>query len=116
MKIPKTTQIKKCRLCKNKKLKKIYNFGNHFVSNFVNKASILKGIKAPLNLVYCKKCQLPKRAKVISKKWIQQRKSDFEEWEEERIRVRVLPHQRGKGRCSGSNQIQVETLVEIVWV
>jgi hypothetical protein len=58
MKIPKTIQIKKCRLCKNKKLKKIYNFGNHFVSNFVNKASILKGIKAPLNLVYCKKCQL----------------------------------------------------------
>ena len=58
MKIPKTTQIKKCRLCKNKKLKKIYNFGNHFVSNFVNKASIFKGIKAPLNLVYCKKCRL----------------------------------------------------------
>ena len=58
MKIPKTTRIKKCRLCKNKKLKKIYNFGNHFVSNFVNKASILRGIKAPLNLVYCKKCQL----------------------------------------------------------
>ena len=58
MKIPKTIKIKKCRLCKNKKLKQIYNFGNHFVSNFVNKASIKKGVKAPLNLVYCKKCQL----------------------------------------------------------
>lgn len=58
MKIPKTIKIKKCRLCKNKKLKQIYNFGNHYVSNFVNKASIYKGIKAPLNLVYCKKCQL----------------------------------------------------------
>ena len=37
MKIPKTFKIKKCRLCKNSKLKQIYNFGNHFVSNFVNK-------------------------------------------------------------------------------
>ena len=53
MKIPKTFKIKKCRLCKNSKLKQIYNFGNHFVSNFVNKDSIYKGVKAPLNLVYC---------------------------------------------------------------
>lgn len=58
MKIPKTHKIKFCRLCENKKLKQIYNFGNHFVSNFVNKASINKGIKAPLNLVYCNKCKL----------------------------------------------------------
>ena len=58
MKIPKTIKIKKCRLCKHKKLKQIYNFGNHYVSNFVNKSSIYEGIKAPLNLVYCKKCEL----------------------------------------------------------
>ncbi|MDC1163208.1 class I SAM-dependent methyltransferase [Candidatus Pelagibacter sp.] len=58
MKIPKTYKIKKCRLCNNNQLKQIYNFGNHFVSNFVNKSSINKGIKAPLNLVYCKKCHL----------------------------------------------------------
>ena len=58
MKIPKTIKIKKCRLCKNAKLKQIYNFGNHYVSNFVNKASIYKNVKAPLNLVYCKKCHL----------------------------------------------------------
>ena len=58
MKIPKTIKIKKCRLCKNPKLKQIYNFGNHYVSNFVNKASVYKGVKAPLNLVYCKNCQL----------------------------------------------------------
>ena len=43
MKIPKTIKIKKCRLCKNTKLKQIYNFGNHYVSNFVSKASIYKG-------------------------------------------------------------------------
>ena len=58
MKIPRTIKIKKCRLCKNKKLKQIYNFGNHYVSNFVNKASINRGVKAPLNLVYCKRCHL----------------------------------------------------------
>ena len=58
MKIPRTKKINRCRLCKNKKLKQIYNFGNHYVSNFVNKASIKKGVKALLNLVYCKNCQL----------------------------------------------------------
>ena len=58
MKIPKTIKIKKCRLCENPKLKQIYNFGNHFVSNFVNKDSIKKGVKAPLSLVYCSNCQL----------------------------------------------------------
>ena len=51
MKIPKTTKIKKCRLCKNDKLKQIYNFGNLYVSNFVSKISIHNGVKAPLNLV-----------------------------------------------------------------
>jgi len=58
MKIPKTIKIKRCRLCFNKKLKKIYNFGNHYVSNFVSKKNIKKGIKAPLNLVYCNNCKL----------------------------------------------------------
>ena len=58
MKIPKTKKIKFCRLCKSENLKKIYNFGNFFVSNFVTKKEINKGIKAPLNLVHCKKCDL----------------------------------------------------------
>jgi hypothetical protein len=58
MKIPKTIKISKCRLCLNKKLLKIYSFGNFFVSNFVLKKNINKGIKAPLNLVYCKNCKL----------------------------------------------------------
>ena len=40
MKIPKTFKIKKCRLCHNPKLKQIHNFGNVFVSNFVNKKDI----------------------------------------------------------------------------
>ena len=58
MKIPKTIKIKKCRLCFSKKLKKIHDFGNHYVSNFVDKKHIKQGIKAPLKLVYCKKCKL----------------------------------------------------------
>ena len=45
-------------LCKNKKLKKIFSLGNFFVSNFVNKNQINKGIKAPLTLMYCSKCTL----------------------------------------------------------
>ena len=58
MKIPKTRKIKCCRLCKNKKLTKLHDYGNHFVSNFVNKKDINKGIKAPLILVYCNNCKL----------------------------------------------------------
>ena len=40
MKIPKTAKISKCRLCLNKKLLKIYSFGNFFVSDFVLKKNI----------------------------------------------------------------------------
>ena len=58
MKIPKTKKITKCRLCSNNKFIRIHNFGNHYVSNFVSKNEIKKGIKAPLNLIYCKKCKL----------------------------------------------------------
>ena len=54
----KTNKIKYCLLCKNKKLKKIFSLGNFFVSNFVNKYNMNKGIKAPLNLLYCNKCSL----------------------------------------------------------
>ena len=55
---PKTRKIKHCLLCKSKILKKIFSLGDFFVSNFVKKSNIKKGIKAPLNLLYCKKCSL----------------------------------------------------------
>tara|TARA_Y100000590_G_scaffold8025_1_gene10116 strand:+ start:6178 stop:7392 length:1215 start_codon:yes stop_codon:yes gene_type:complete len=58
MKIPRTKKIKKCLLCKNPKLKRIFSLGNLFVSNFVNKNQIKNGIKAPLTLMYCSKCTL----------------------------------------------------------
>ena len=54
----KTIKINKCRLCGNNKLKKIYSFGNLFVSNFVTKEKIKKSIRAPLNFVHCKRCDL----------------------------------------------------------
>ena len=57
-KIPKTKKIKKCRLCHGNKLINIHNFGNHYVSNFVTKRNVKKGVKAPLNLVYCNNCKL----------------------------------------------------------
>ena len=56
--ILKNKKINHCLLCKNRKIKKIFSLGNLFVSNFVNKKNIMKGIKAPLNLLYCSKCSL----------------------------------------------------------
>ena len=56
--ILKNKKINHCLLCKNKKIKKIFSLGNLFVSNFVNKKNIKNGIKAPLNLLYCKNCSL----------------------------------------------------------
>ena len=55
---PKTKKINHCLLCKNKKIKEIFSLGNFFVSNFVKKKDIKKGAKAPLKLLYCKKCSL----------------------------------------------------------
>ena len=46
MNIPKTFKIKKCRLCYNPKLEQIHNFGNVFVSNFVNKKYLNKALKS----------------------------------------------------------------------
>jgi len=54
----KTKKIKHCLLCKNKKIKKIFSLGNLFVSNFVKKENIKKGLKSPLKLLYCNNCSL----------------------------------------------------------
>ena len=54
----KTKKVKYCLLCKNKKIKEIFSLGNLFVSNFVKKKDIKKGIKAPLKLFYCNNCSL----------------------------------------------------------
>jgi len=54
----KTKKIKNCLLCKNKNIKEIFSIGNLFVSNFVKKKDVKKGIRAPLNLLHCKNCSL----------------------------------------------------------
>ena len=55
----KNKKIKKCLLCSQKKLKKIFDLGNFYVSNFVTKNNIKNGnIKCPLNLLYCSNCSL----------------------------------------------------------
>ena len=54
----KTKKIKHCLLCKNKKIKEIFSLGNLFVSNFVKKKDIKRGLKAPLKLFYCNICSL----------------------------------------------------------
>ena len=56
--IKKTKKINHCLLCKNKKLTKIFSLGNLYVSNFVVKSKIKKGIKAPLKLLHCRNCEL----------------------------------------------------------
>ena len=52
-----TLKIKKCRLCKNDNLYKIHSFGKFYISTFIDKIES-KNLKAPLSLVYCKKCEL----------------------------------------------------------
>tara|TARA_B110000285_G_C15027437_1_gene564924 strand:- start:12 stop:1232 length:1221 start_codon:yes stop_codon:yes gene_type:complete len=54
----KIKKVIKCLLCKNNKLKPIFDLGNLYVSNFVSKKNIFKGIKSPLNLLYCSNCTL----------------------------------------------------------
>ena len=54
----KNKKVKKCLLCGDKKLKKILSLGSLFISNFVTKKNIKKGLKAPLQLMYCRKCTL----------------------------------------------------------
>ena len=54
----KIKKVTKCLLCGNKILKSLFDMGNLYVSNFVDKKNIKNGIKSPLNLLYCKKCTL----------------------------------------------------------
>jgi NDP-4-keto-2,6-dideoxyhexose 3-C-methyltransferase len=54
----KNKKVKKCLLCGNSKLKKIYSLGNLFISNFVSKHKIKKSPKCPLILMFCNNCDL----------------------------------------------------------
>ena len=54
----KIKRVSNCLLCKNNKLKSIFDLGSLYVSNFVDKKNIFKGVKSPLNLLYCNNCTL----------------------------------------------------------
>ena len=54
----KIKKVKRCLLCKSSKLISLFDVGNLFVSNFVMKKDIKKGIRSPLNLLYCNSCTL----------------------------------------------------------
>ena len=54
----KNKKVKKCLLCGNNNLRSIFSLGNLYISNFVSKKDIKKGLKAPLQLKYCRKCTL----------------------------------------------------------
>ena len=54
----KNKKVKKCLLCGNGKLKKIYSLGNLFISNFVSKEKIKKSPRCPLILMFCNNCDL----------------------------------------------------------
>ncbi len=51
-------KVKRCLLCKSSKLISLFDVGNLFVSNFVMKKDIKKGIRSPLNLLFCYNCTL----------------------------------------------------------
>ncbi len=54
----KIKKVNNCLLCKKGRLVSVFNVGNLFVSNFVNKKDIYRGIRSPLNLLYCYNCTL----------------------------------------------------------
>jgi len=47
-----------CRLCGSSTLKDVFDFGKQYINDFVPAERIGKGLKAPLELVMCDKCQL----------------------------------------------------------
>ena len=49
---------KNCRLCGSIEITDIHSFGELYVSNFVDEAEVLTGVKAPLDLVMCENCSL----------------------------------------------------------
>jgi len=53
-----TITRKTCRLCGSNSLQDVFSLGEQYINDFVPKERINKGLKAPLELVMCKKCTL----------------------------------------------------------
>jgi NDP-4-keto-2,6-dideoxyhexose 3-C-methyltransferase len=47
-----------CRICGHDQLTPLYNFGDQYISNFVDPGHAYDGEKCPLELVYCPECTL----------------------------------------------------------
>lgn len=47
-----------CRLCGFAELEPIFNIGNQYINDFVTSEKVGKGLRAPLELVHCKQCDL----------------------------------------------------------
>lgn len=54
----KTIEHHNCRLCGSSDLTDLFSIGNQFINNFVSKDQIGRGLRAPLDLMYCNKCSL----------------------------------------------------------
>lgn len=52
------TTRKTCRVCYSDKLSPLFSLGEQYVNNFVPENEVYKGIKAPLELVFCDNCTL----------------------------------------------------------
>lgn len=47
-----------CRVCGSNELQEVFSLGEQYVNDFVSPENIGKGLKAPLDLVRCRKCSL----------------------------------------------------------
>ncbi len=57
-KIPNTITRKTCRVCKSRKLIDLFSLGEQYINDFVPEELVYSGLKAPLDLVFCKNCTL----------------------------------------------------------
>jgi hypothetical protein len=55
--MPYTTRTT-CRICGHDQLTPLYNFGDQYISNFVDPGHAYDGEKCPIELVYCPECTL----------------------------------------------------------
>jgi NDP-4-keto-2,6-dideoxyhexose 3-C-methyltransferase len=53
-----TITRKTCRLCGSEKMSEVFSVGNQYINDFVPKAKVGKGLKAPLDMVICDNCNL----------------------------------------------------------
>jgi len=56
--IPETITRTTCRLCESSRLIDVFSLEEQYINDFVPESKINKGIKAPLDLILCKKCSL----------------------------------------------------------